>query len=130
MDGGADRDFVDAFANENLPYTGADMDLLDAGADKVLVDAFAEKDVPDTGAGKDLPDASADKDQADTDVDKDLLNAGADKELRVRILFCLSLQECSHEILTELTHVQHSVCCDFCNNAQTSSEHPPDSSTA
>jgi hypothetical protein len=92
----------------------------------------------DAGAEKDLPDASADKDQADTNVDKDLVdagadkglvNAGADKELRVRILLCLSSQDRSHEIFTELTHVQHSVCCDFCNNAQTSSEHPSDSSS-
>jgi hypothetical protein len=97
---------------------GADMNLVDAGADKVLVDAVADKDFPDTGAGKELPDAGAVKDQADTDVDKDLVNADADKDLRVRILLCLSSQNCSHEIFPELTRVQHSVCYDFCNNTR------------
>ena len=75
---------MDAFADENLPDTVTDMDLLDAGADKAIVDTFVEKDLPDSGVVKD---------QADTDVDKDLVDAGADKDLRVRILLCLSSQD-------------------------------------
>jgi len=117
----------------------ADKDLLDASADRDLVDALADENLPDTGADKVLIDAVAGKDQADMDVDKDLVDAGADKglvnadadrDLRVRILLCLSSQDCSHEIFTKLTRVQHSVCYDFCNNAQTDSGHPSDTSSA
>jgi hypothetical protein len=112
VDAGADKGIPDTARGKDLLDGGADRDLVGAGADKVLVDAFVEKDLPNTGA------------------DKGLVNAGADKDLRVRILLCLSSQDRSHEFFTELTHVQHSVCCDFCNNTQTRSEHPSDSSSA
>lgn len=94
---------------------------MDAGADKVLVDAVADKDQADTDVYKDLVGAGA---------NKSLVNADADKDLWVRILLRLSSQDCSHEIFTELTHVQHSACYDFCNNAQTNSGHPSDPSSA